>query len=189
ILDSQLVYTGLQLRADTPQQIAVDIRFEGIVESLQDQSAKLSKVAGGAPFVQASDDVWRARQELFSHSEHSVICKCSVLPARVGLLCEAVFDRAQSATVTAIVVAQATGVADVRFNAARVLSGVEVLTGLRAELDQLDGTLVVQQCPVAVKEALDVWGAVKNGLPVMQQIKEKFDPARTLNPGRFVGAI
>ncbi len=189
ILDSQLVYTGLQLRADTPQQIAVDIRFEGIVESLQDQSAKLSKVAGGAPFVQASDDVWRARQELFSHSEHSVICKCSVLPARVGLLCEAVFDRAQSATVTAIVVAQATGVADVRFNAARVLSGVEVLNGLRAELDQLDGTLVVQQCPVAVKEALDVWGAVKNGLPVMQQIKEKFDPARTLNPGRFVGAI
>lgn len=189
ILDSQLVYTGLQVRADTPQQIALDIRFEGIVESLQDQYAKLSKVVGGAPFVQASGDVWKARQELFAHAEHSVICRCSVLPARVGLLCEAVFSRSQAAAVTALIVAQATGVADVRLNAARTLSAVEVLNGLRAELDQLDGTLVVQQCPVAVKEALDVWGAVKDALPLMQQVKGKFDPARTLNPGRFVGAI
>lgn len=183
------MYTGLQLRADTPQQIALDIRVEGIDQSLQNQYAKLGKATGGAPFVQASDDVWKARQELFSHAEHSVICKCSVLPSRAGLLCEAVFERAQSSAVTAIVVAQATGVADVRLNAARVLSAVEVLKGLRAALDQLDGTLVVQQCPVAVKEELDVWGQVKDALPLMQQIKEKFDPARTLNPGRFVGAI
>ncbi|HUH64173.1 MAG TPA: FAD-binding oxidoreductase, partial [Terracidiphilus sp.] len=34
ILDSQLVYTGLQIRADTPHQIAVHVRFEGIAESL-----------------------------------------------------------------------------------------------------------------------------------------------------------
>jgi len=189
VLDSPLVYTGLQLRADTPQQIAVDIRFEGIVESLQDQYAKLGKVAGGAPFVQASGDVWKARQELFSHAEHSVICKCSVLPAQVGLLCQAIFGRAQSAAVSSIVVAQATGVAEVRLNAARVLSAVDVLNGLRAELGHLEGTLVVQQCPVAVKEALDVWGALKHALPLMQQIKGKFDPARTLSPGRFVGAI
>jgi len=189
ILDSQLVYTGLQVRADNPHQISVDVRFEGIIESLQDQAAKLSKVAAGAPFVQGSSEVWQARQELFAHAEHSVICKCSVLPAQVGSLCEAVFTRAQSAAVSSIVVAQATGVAEVRLNAARVLSAVEVLNGLRAELDQLGGTLVVQQCPPAVKEALDVWGAVTDALPLMQQIKGKFDPARTLNPGRFVGAI
>lgn len=189
ILDSQLVYTGLQLRADNPHQISVDIRFEGIAESLQDQAAKLSKVAGGAPFVQGSREVWKARQELFSHAEHSVICKCSVLPAQVGSLCEAIFTRAQSAAVSSIVVAQATGVAEVRLNAARIPSAIEMLYGLRADLGQLDGTLVVQQCPVAVKEALDVWGEVKEVLPLMQQIKGKFDPARTLNRGRFVGAI
>ena len=133
--------------------------------------------------------MWRARQELFSHADTSVICKCSVLPAQIGALCEAVFHRANSAATAAIVVAQATGVAEVRLNAARVLSAVEVVKGLRADLDRLHGTLVVEQCPLAVKEALDVWGALKDTLPLMQQIKEKFDPARTLNPGRFVGAI
>jgi glycolate oxidase FAD binding subunit len=189
VLDSPLVYTGLQLRADTPHQIAVDIRFEGIVESLQDQAAKLSKVARGAPFVQGSSEVWKARQELFAHAEHSVVCKCSVLPAQVGSLCDAVFTRAQSAAVSSSVVAQATGVAEVRLNAARPHSAVEVLDGLRADLGHLDGTMVVQQCPGAIKEAIDVWGAVKDALPLMQQIKGKFDPAQTLNPGRFVGAI
>jgi len=189
ILDSQLVYTGLQVRADNPRQFAVDVRFEGIAESLQDQYAKLSKVAEGAPFVQCSGQVWRARQALFSSPGISVVCKCSVLPAKVGALCEAVFWRAQAAGVTGAVVAQATGVTEVRLNAARALSAVEVVDGLRTELEHLDGTLVVQQCPATVKEALDVWGAVKDALPLMQQIKGKFDPTRTLNPGRFVGAI
>ena len=189
ILDSQLVYTGLQVRADNPRQYAVDVRFEGIAESLQDQYAKLCKVADGSPFVQCSGEVWRARQELFSHPDVSVVCKCSVLPAKIAALCEAVFARAQGAAVTATVVSQATGAAEVRLNAARARSAVEVLNGLRTEVDQLEGTMVVQQCPVAVKEALDVWGAVKDALPLMQQIKGKFDPARTLNPGRYVGAI
>ena len=189
ILDSQLVYTGLQLRADNPHQIAVDVRFEGIAESLQDQYAKLCAVADGSPFVQCSGEVWRARQELFSHPGVSVVGKCCVLPSQTGALCEAVFGRAQASGVAAAVVAQATGVAEVRLNAARALSAVEVLNGLRAEVDHLQGTLVVQQCPAAVKDELDVWGAIQDALPLMQQIKGKFDPARTLNPGRFVGAI
>jgi glycolate oxidase FAD binding subunit len=40
-----------------------------------------------------------------------------------------------------------------------------------------------------MKECLDVWGTLKDALPLMRQIKAKFDPARTLNPGRYVGAI
>jgi len=189
ILDSQLVHTGLQVRADNPHQIAVDVRFEGIVESLQDQYAKLCHVADGAAFVEGSNEVWGARQELFSHPGISVVCKCSVLPTHVGALCEAVFLRAQAAAVTAALVTQATGVAEARLNAARGLSAVEVVNRLRADVERLNGTLVVEQCPAAVKEALDVWGPIKDGLPLMQQVKGKFDPARTLNPGRFVGAI
>jgi glycolate oxidase FAD binding subunit len=86
-------------------------------------------------------------------------------------------------------VAQGTGVAEVRLDAARAHSAVEVVNGLRTDIDRLGGTLVVQQCPAAVKQALDVWGEIKDALPLMQQIKGKFDPAGTLNPGRFVGAI
>jgi len=189
ILDSYLVYTGLQVRADRADHISVDVRVEGIPESLQDQFEKLSKIAAGCTFAEAVRDPWKARQELFATPGSSLICKCSVLPSQIASLCDVVFRHAKSAEVAATLVAQATGVAEVRLDAAPPPSLAEALKNLRAEVNRLDGTLVVQQCPVAIKEALDVWGTVKDAAPLMKQIKDKFDPARMLNPGRFVGAI
>ena len=188
ILDSHLVYTGLQIRAQRADQVALDVRFEGIPESLDDQYAKLSQIAGGHRFERAGE-VWTARQKLFADASGSVISKCSVLPAQMGLLCDAVFRQAQPAGVTATLVAQGTGVAEVRLDAAGLQPLVGALHGLREELDRLEGSLIVEQCPVSMKQELDVWGTLKDALPLMQQIKEQFDPARTLNPGRFVGAI
>jgi glycolate dehydrogenase FAD-binding subunit len=66
ILDSHLVYTGLQVRADRPDRISLDVRAEGIPESLQDQYAKLSSIAAGYTFAESVGDPWKARQELFA---------------------------------------------------------------------------------------------------------------------------
>ena len=189
ILDSQLVYTGLQLRADQPGQVALDVRFEGIPESLQDQYAKLVNVSAGTPFVQCAGAVWKARQEMFGNAGSDLVCKCSVLPSQIGPLCDNIFRQAQSAASGISVVAQATGVVQVGFDAPTAAFQLEALTTVRSEVDALDGTLVLQKCPPSLKEALDVWGELKDGFALMQQIKGKFDPARTLNPGRFVGAI
>jgi glycolate oxidase FAD binding subunit len=190
ILDSTLVYTGLQIRAERTDRIAVDVRFEGIPESLQDQCVKLSRIAAGCSFAECPDEVWTARQKLFVNADSALICKCSVLPARIGSFCDAVFRLAQSgAEVAATLVVQGTGVADVRVDTARPAQQVELITALRGEMGHLDGTLIVQQCPVSLKEGLNIWGTLNDALPLMQSIKQKFDPARTLNPGRFVGAI
>jgi glycolate oxidase FAD binding subunit len=189
ILGSSLVYTGLQLRSGVAGQTAVDIRFEGIPESLQDQFAKLAQVAAGCPFAEGSGEVWSARQKLFDDASQAVVCKCSVLPSEVGTICGAVFRQAESAKVAAAVVAQGTGIAEVRLESPSLQPLTTAVNALRSELQRLQGTLVVEQCPAPMKQTLDVWGTLKEGLPLMQQIKEKFDPARTLNPGRFVGAI
>ena len=189
ILDSHVVYTGLQVRADRPDQIAVDVRVEGIPESLHDHCEKLSKVAAGLTFVESSADVWNARQNLFAGPGNSAVCKCSVLPTHIGSLCDAIFRYAALEDVAVKLVAQGTGLAEVRLGAAQIPSLLQVVNGVRGELDRLAGTMIVQQCPISMKEAVDVWGTLKDALPLMQQIKGKFDPARTLNPGRFVGAI
>lgn len=189
LLDSHVIYTGLQLRAGQAGELTMDVRLEGIPESLQDQFAKLGKVAAGCRFAETSHDVWRARQELFTGGDKSVVCKCSVLPSQIGSLLDAIFQHSQLAGVKATVVGQGTGLTEVRLEGAAIQSVVEVVKRLRREVDELDGTLVVQQCPVSEKESVDVWGTLKDALPLMQQIKGKFDPARTLNPGRFVGAI
>ncbi len=189
ILDSHLVYTGLQIHACRADQVSVHARFEGISESLLDQYAKLARIAGAHKFAECAGDVWTERQKLFVNPGSSVICKCSVLPSQIGLLCQALFREAEAAVVAATLVAQGTGLAEVRLDAASLPSRTAVLRALRGEVDRLGGTLTVLQCPVEMKSELDVWGTAKDVLPLMHRIKEKFDPGQTLNPGRFVGGI
>jgi glycolate oxidase FAD binding subunit len=189
ILDSHLVYTGLQLRAQRADRITIDVRFEGIPELLQDQFGKLGRVAGGHTFSESEGDAWSARPKLFAGASDAVICKCTVLPAQIGALCDAVYRQADRAGAQVGVVVQATGVADVRLDGVSLPACAAMVKALRGELEHLDGTLAVQRCPAALKQALDIWGSVKDALPLMRQIKQKFDPARILNPGRFVGGI
>lgn len=188
ILASYVIYTGLQVRTDCADCVTIDVRFEGIPESLQDQREKLAAITSGYQLAESSGEVWNARRQLFTSAGSSVICKCSVLPSQIGLLCDGIFRQANGTDLKATVVAQGTGLAEVRLDAGLPLL-ITAVEGLRGELDRLEGTLVVEQCPPPMKEALDVWGTLKEVLPLMQQIKGKFDPARTLNPGRFVGAI
>ncbi len=59
---------------------------------------------------------------------------------------------------------------------------------LRAHAIAAGGSLVVTRAPVELKRRIDVWGDV-DALPLMRNLKQQFDPASTLNPGRFVGGI
>jgi glycolate oxidase FAD binding subunit len=51
------------------------------------------------------------------------------------------------------------------------------------------GSAVVLDGPVAVREGLDAWGPVGDAFALTRRVKERFDPGRVLNPGRFVGGI
>ncbi len=60
---------------------------------------------------------------------------------------------------------------------------------LRASCRALGGSLVLEECPRALKQLVDVWGDVGSALPLMRRLKEALDPRGVLNPGRFVGGI
>ncbi|MBB2891018.1 FAD-binding oxidoreductase [Flexivirga oryzae] len=59
---------------------------------------------------------------------------------------------------------------------------------LRARAGRQGGAVVVLTAPLEIRRNVDVWGPV-NGLPVMQRLKQEFDPGQQLAPGRFVGDI
>jgi glycolate oxidase FAD binding subunit len=65
--------------------------------------------------------------------------------------------------------------------AARPLAG----TG---EAPPARGSAVVLHAPPAVLAAVDVWGPVP-AAPLMRAVKDQFDPARRLSPGRFAAGI
>ncbi len=50
------------------------------------------------------------------------------------------------------------------------------------------GSLVVTDAPPQLAQQIDVWGPVP-ALDVMRNLKARFDPNNTLNPGRFVGGL
>src|SRR5579875_419114 len=63
------------------------------------------------------------------------------------------------------------------------------IEALRETGRSLEGSLVVEECPRALKDRLDVWGPVGPSFALMRRLKEAMDPRAILNPGRFVGGI
>ena len=66
---------------------------------------------------------------------------------------------------------------------------ISAISRVREMSRQLGGSTVVEHCPLSVKRGIDVWGEATETIEIMRRIKDKFDPARVLNPGRFVGGI
>jgi glycolate oxidase FAD binding subunit len=65
-----------------------------------------------------------------------------------------------------------------------------ILGPLRDRLEGEGGSVIVEQCPLALKERIDVWGPVDpQALALMRRIKTEFDPTGVLNPGRFVSRL
>lgn len=60
------------------------------------------------------------------------------------------------------------------------------LENLRATVKPARGTVIVESAPASLKAGIDVWGYDFKDKALMQQIRQKYDPRGTLNPGRFV---
>lgn len=68
----------------------------------------------------------------------------------------------------------------------------ELIKDLTGWAERGGGSVVAERLPLSLKERLgDVWGsALSEGeLKLMRGIKDKLDPNRTLNPGRYVAGI
>lgn len=57
------------------------------------------------------------------------------------------------------------------------------------EVSRQQGFIVVEKAPPFFKKRLSVWGPTRTTIPLMKNLKAKFDPRSILNPGRFVGGI
>ncbi len=62
----------------------------------------------------------------------------------------------------------------------------EAVPVVRQVAEAAGGSLVVVAAPPQVKEKLDAWGSAPATLDVMRQIRDAFDPKRTISPGRYL---
>ena len=186
LLDSQLTPSSVQLRLNA-RECTMDVKVAAPAECMDEHSAKLGKIFGEMKLMPSDETVWKARQELHD-AANAVVLKISTLPSDLCLLCSELQDWAAKKGVEIAVVAQANGLVMAALKTAPD-TAIALIDHLRERLRNVGGSVVALQVPGPLRSTLDIWGCESNALPLMKEIKRRFDPNRILNPGRFVGNI
>jgi glycolate oxidase FAD binding subunit len=175
MLHAQLSTMAIQLRGGV-HGFDLDIQLASLPEVLGTQAGALEILAQfeGLKVSAAADEVWDARQRQLSAD---VVCKATMLPSEIARFAERVRGLGGES------VTQAGGITIAGFPAA----AAGQLMQLRRELEDASGSLMVLKQPA--ETSLDCWGTLPDSLPLMREVKRRFDPERILNPGRFLGQI
>jgi glycolate oxidase FAD binding subunit len=186
LLDSQLTPSSIQMRAGE-KECALDIRIAAPLECMSEQTACLKKICGRNDLQQSDQTVWQARQNLFE-VPGAVVLKAAMLPSEICPVCTELRQVAARRGLGVDIVAQANGLLTIAL-AGDAESAAALIDHLRAKLQPAGGSVVVLRAPAELRSRIDVWECRSNSLPLMREIKHRFDPNRILNPGRFAGII
>jgi glycolate oxidase FAD binding subunit len=164
----------LQLRG-THESFFLDVELAALPSALATQSQSLTTLAqdAGLNILSAGPNVWVVREQLFI--ENSLNFKATMFPTDVAYFADYLASRGVSS------VTQAQGIMTASIDAEHA----DLLPSLREEFAKRGGTLMLLQ-PHAT---LDPWGVAPDTLPLMREVKRRFDPNSILNRGRFLGGI
>ena len=70
-----------------------------------------------------------------------------------------------------------------------IQSQKRVIDGLRDSLPLGRGSAVIVKSAPELRTHVDVWGPIGDGLALMKSVKQQFDPAGVLSPGRGPGGL
>jgi glycolate oxidase FAD binding subunit len=163
------------------------IRFESIAASVEQQSqaaAAMMKDAGFDASLLVGDDengIWKELESVAADESRTLV-KVSVLPSELPAALDVIDGLAGTEGYAAAGRAGA-GVFLVSLGGGSEFQK-RVIDGLRKVLPIGKGSAVVVRGSAALKNQLDVWGQIGDSLPLMQAVKQQFDPAGLLSPGR-----
>jgi glycolate oxidase FAD binding subunit len=165
------------------------VGFEGNMEAVRWQTQQLVTEVGGGPHLEVhvgftAQPLWAALAECGNGA--LVSFKANMLPSALSAFCLAADDGPDC-----VIVHAHAGSGIVRGHWPADLSEgrlAELRAAWRAQAARAHGSVVVERCPPAWKRSVSVWDAVPDGW-LMRAVKEKLDPRRIFNPGRFVEGI
>jgi glycolate oxidase FAD binding subunit len=168
------------------------IRFESIEASVEQQSDTASTLLAESGYEAralsgaAEEQFWQNHVRL-ADDDRGALLKVSVLPT----------DLAETLTAIERLAGKRGYIAAGRAGAGvfllRITEEVQlqkrVIDGLRDALQIGRGSAVVIKCSPELRTHLDVWGPIGDGLSLMKAVKQQFDPAGILAPGRGPGGL
>lgn len=166
-------------------------RFQSLTAGVEEQVQRLLDLAQALPLTHQVLTGNHDRQ-LWQQSTATLFAEAAapLALAKVGLLPEATLSLLE--LVDALPDAQArlhasSGVGHLRLEGDAVTPNL--VQKLRSHCEAASGYLTLLEAPLALKQAVDVWGYSGNALPLMRRLKQQFDPENLLSPGRFVGGL
>ena len=170
------------------------IRFESVeavAVQQAEQAATLARSHGGRPVVLAGPDesvAWQEHDARVFDGEGTIV-KLVVVPSEVPSTLSWLDDAATRWQLDYAVTGRAgLGVLSVGLHGA-VAEQAAFVTALRDRLPVGRGSATIRCADPELKALVDVWGPVGDGLRTMQEVKRRFDPTGTLNPGRGPGGL
>ena len=189
ILESALTPTAFEFQ--TPP-LRLLIRFESIDAAVEQQTANAARLIHDSGFasrsVEGSEEeaIWKAHGEPIWTGAGAVL-KVTVLPTDLSAALISLQALAGSAKYVA------SGRAGLGVFLAGIQGDVDaeerVVGGLRAAMPAGRGSVVIVRGSAELKARTDVWGPIGDGLPLMREVKQRFDPVGILNPGRGPGGL
>jgi glycolate oxidase FAD binding subunit len=166
---------------------------EGSLPPVVDEARAL--LGGEVETIDGRDSAtwWRqyVDDQAISVNARQVLLRLTVRPRQTGSLAETLVRTFEIKGLTLLGLAASIGmgavVARVEFPEHGNTAG-DVMD-LQQQLFALADHVTILAAPPAWKQGIDVWGRPPDALDVMRALKEQFDPARVLNPGRFAGFI
>ena len=185
ITAAPLSLEAMQLRNEDAD-FALDIQLASEPDALRNQEQQLRGLADDCALTPSDANIWFARERLFAEPDATVL-KVSSLPSKLSAIVGAAAILNTQPNTRAHCIAEPTGIATVAFSATP--ENLATLTNdLRSRLRAHGGSAVLLRRGL-LPHSVDSWGDPPPAIELMRAIKKEFDPARILNPGRFVGGI
>jgi glycolate oxidase FAD binding subunit len=184
---STMQVSGLQLRGiHRESSDRLDIRIAARPECLARHEDELRSMAANLSIAPAADSVWQARQQLFDDAiaRDGLVFKAAVLPTQMSALQREIAEWPGET----LCVTQPTGIVTAAIFSGTMQSALHI-DSLRDMLRPTGGSVVILRAPQTLRPAPDPWDCQSDALPLMREIKRRFDPNGILSPGRFVGGI
>jgi glycolate oxidase FAD binding subunit len=177
------------------ETFALLVRLGGGVRSIERQVNEVVGTAGSsgaAGYAVLSDDAAKAGWLALDNAESSASISVRMNARTSDTL--GASQEIQSGSVDSQ--ANISTICDVGFGAMTVLAdsvpddeNLSFIGSVTGTITKYQSSYVIEKCPLVVKQNMDVFSDVGNSIELMRRIKNQYDPANTLNPGRFAGKI
>jgi len=189
----QLEPGSVVARSHRGEGFEVALRFEGFGAGVNEQAARLAKLqqARGEGLEQLDEAAakawWKRHDEARLRGVLRV--KIAALPGHIESILPQITAVQRSLKDATFLWYASLGLGFVAGDPTDLETTSRLLSQARQQLQSLGGSLVLQAAPRPVRSTVGEWGSVPAAFPVIQRMKERFDPVHRLNPGRFVGGI